>query len=471
MGLLTYNGNNKIIKRICQLLNVVDVQDGEGHSLVGSDGIAIVTGGGGGSSTLAGLTDVNLTSPSDYQALVYDDTDDLWKNASLSIPGSLNDLSDVNISSPSNGQVLKYNSTSSKWQNTDASWLSLASGGTVKGDTTFRKSNLTADAQIVLTVGGKNSSSDTYGTDGIFTLANKSGSRIILYPPSGSFNYRQIYFPNKSGTIAMATDIPSDFVPASTGGTFEGDVIIDEKDGTTTTEGKSILTLGNNIPEGTDENSTGAIRLFTGMANSGQQTATVIDLVPLKNSAIYLQTKGNLRIDREHGTANSAEAYSILEVGNNVANTQDGHSEGLLRIWDINGNRHTIYPPELSSGKAQGNANYRLSGAGGYFVMSADVYVDDIPAYTPSGGTAYNAAQMVLYAHANILKDNQKICAKVGYGTNDMFVMGYRRQESRGRYIFMTRTNDAVFSLRVSGSKAATYVQLDMGSGTNITID
>lgn len=37
-------------------------------------------GGGGGSSTLAGLTDVNITTPSDGDALVYDAANDEWVN-------------------------------------------------------------------------------------------------------------------------------------------------------------------------------------------------------------------------------------------------------------------------------------------------------------------------------------------------------------------------------------------------------
>lgn len=42
---------------------------------------AIASGGGGGSSTLAGLTDVTLTSPTDGQVLTYDSTNNKWVNA------------------------------------------------------------------------------------------------------------------------------------------------------------------------------------------------------------------------------------------------------------------------------------------------------------------------------------------------------------------------------------------------------
>lgn len=43
-----------------------------------------ITGGGGGSSTLAGLTDVNLTSPTNGQVLTYDNSSHKWINANPS---------------------------------------------------------------------------------------------------------------------------------------------------------------------------------------------------------------------------------------------------------------------------------------------------------------------------------------------------------------------------------------------------
>lgn len=123
-------------------------------------------GGGGGSSTLAGLTDVTLTTPVVNDALIYDgaewtntplasvafsgDYNDLsnapsipttlgalndvtiagqttgevlqydgskWTNGSLAIPSNLGDLSNVNITTPIDGEVLKYDSNSGKWIN------------------------------------------------------------------------------------------------------------------------------------------------------------------------------------------------------------------------------------------------------------------------------------------------------------------------------------------------------------------
>ena len=365
MGLISYLGESKIIKRICELLNVTDVQDGEGHSLVDENGIAIVSGGGG-ASALDDLTDVSITTPTDYQTLIYDSTDQEWQNGSL----AFTNLSDVNISSPSNGQVLKYNSTAGEWRNTDASWLSLASGGTVKDDTVFRKSNLTADAQIVLTVGGKNSSSDTYGTDGIFTLANKTGSRIILYPPTGSFNYRQIYFPNKSGTIAVTTDIPSDFVPASTGGTFEGDVIIDEADGTTSVVGQSKIILGNDTLQTADENSKGVVRLYS-------RGSKYVDICAPDGSAI--NDNYELNVPDKSGTIATTSDVSAIDLtkggtikassGNTVVTIEGASSSDYGQIQL----KRSGYAARLTAANnLTNNRDFLFPNIGGNVVVSAN---------------------------------------------------------------------------------------------------
>lgn len=79
---------------------------------------------------LADLTDTNISSPSNGQALVYNSTSGKWENATP--VNSLSGLSDVNISNASNGQELVYDSTAGKWKN-KGKWLSVSC---VVGDTT-----------------------------------------------------------------------------------------------------------------------------------------------------------------------------------------------------------------------------------------------------------------------------------------------------------------------------------------------
>lgn len=78
--------------------------------------------GGGGASTLAGLLDVDIALPIGGQALIYDDVNDEWINATVpSGSSSLSGLTDVTITTPSNNQVLKYDAANSKWINANES--------------------------------------------------------------------------------------------------------------------------------------------------------------------------------------------------------------------------------------------------------------------------------------------------------------------------------------------------------------
>ena len=83
----------------------------------------ITQGGGGGSSTLAGLDDVSLATPTDGQLLGYNGTSHKWENVNGGGGGSSTfaGLNDVNVQGVSNGDIARYNSTTQKW--TDSSDL------------------------------------------------------------------------------------------------------------------------------------------------------------------------------------------------------------------------------------------------------------------------------------------------------------------------------------------------------------
>ena len=77
----------------------------------------ITQGGGGGSSTLAGLDDVSLATPTDGQLLGYNGTSHKWENVNGGGGGSSTfaGLNDVNVQGVSNGDIARYNSTTGKW--------------------------------------------------------------------------------------------------------------------------------------------------------------------------------------------------------------------------------------------------------------------------------------------------------------------------------------------------------------------
>lgn len=79
------------------------------------DGTIYTVSGGGGA--LDDLTNVDITSPQEGDALVYDSTNQEWINGTVSSVDDLDDLSNVDIVNVVNGQALCYNGVTSKWEN------------------------------------------------------------------------------------------------------------------------------------------------------------------------------------------------------------------------------------------------------------------------------------------------------------------------------------------------------------------
>lgn len=63
------------------------------------------------------LSDTNITAPTDGQALVYDADNDEWINGDVSTVEKLSELADTDITTPVDNDGLVYDSTSQKWEN------------------------------------------------------------------------------------------------------------------------------------------------------------------------------------------------------------------------------------------------------------------------------------------------------------------------------------------------------------------
>ena len=144
---LNVNASNEIELDISMLTASNISYDNSGSGAVSIDVQAAIDelfagGGGGGSTTLAGLTDVTLTSPSDGQMLVYDDTTTpatpFWKNVNQPTIPTVNSASlyitQNGVDAYGTGQSFNANSSSSATANivTD-DWVATASvsSGTV----------------------------------------------------------------------------------------------------------------------------------------------------------------------------------------------------------------------------------------------------------------------------------------------------------------------------------------------------
>jgi len=137
---------------------------------------------------------------------------------------------------------------------------------------------------------------------------------------------------DSSGTrVTGNVVIPTDFVPASTGGTFEGDVTIDKADGTTSTIGQSKLILGNSTGSGTDENSKGVVRLYS-------RGSKYVDICAPDESAI--SDNYELNVPNKSGTLAVTTDIPAAQV-NSDWNASSGVAEILNKPTSMTPSSHT----------------------------------------------------------------------------------------------------------------------------------
>jgi hypothetical protein len=82
--------------------------------------ISAAGGGSGGATTLDGLTDVSVPSPSNGQALIYNTSTSQWEAQTISSGSGatdLNGLNDVTLSGTLDNQILRYDLASTQWKN------------------------------------------------------------------------------------------------------------------------------------------------------------------------------------------------------------------------------------------------------------------------------------------------------------------------------------------------------------------
>lgn len=111
------------------LTNVDAPSPGVGDGIIwdGSNWISSPNvGGGDGASSIGELTDVDMSvPPNDGQALLWDDASNTFQPGDVSAGGGgstfLNDLLDVEVTNPGFNQVLGYNASQAEWQNFDPS--------------------------------------------------------------------------------------------------------------------------------------------------------------------------------------------------------------------------------------------------------------------------------------------------------------------------------------------------------------
>ena len=176
------------------------------------------------------------------------------------------------------------------------------------------------------------------------------------------------------------------------GDTMNGNLVIDRKDGTTSSVGYSVLQIGNNISSGTANNSRGFIELYSsGSALTrlrGNATQTRVIDFPNAEGTLALTSDvvsksgdtmtGRLTITDQNSTVPiSAQSVntttesvpSELVLGNSTANGTVGCTHGTITLWGKSNRRVTISGENISST----NKTIQLPNASGTLALTSDV--------------------------------------------------------------------------------------------------
>lgn len=134
-------------------------------------------------------------------------------------------------------------------------------------------------------VGNNKASNVDKNSAGILRLYGKTDKFVDFFDNAGFSANRNIYIPDKNGTLALTSDIPDVSVKVNkSGDRMSGDLTI-SKTNTSTTSTDSALVLGNDISDGNVGASHGALYLF-GKAN--RYSVLVAENITAPNKVVQL---------------------------------------------------------------------------------------------------------------------------------------------------------------------------------------
>lgn len=223
------------------------------------------------------------------------------------------------------------------------SWLGLGSnaytstefmpktGGTFSGNVAVITSNTTTTpAMSRLTLGDDTASGTAGASYGLLRLFSSNTGRIDLRA-EGSTADTTIYLPADADWETLTTKEKT--VPKA-GGTFTGNLNINRSNGTASSDGDSVVIVGNSTGSGTAKNSYGILRLYslsTSYINLRSQTLT-------SARSLYLPASG---------TALATSASSSARVKENIRDMTEEEARKILDIDVVKFDYKEDYEPDL----------------------------------------------------------------------------------------------------------------------------
>ena len=183
-----------------------------------------------------------------------------------------------------------------------------------------KNGTVSTDGYSYISVGNGTPSGTSGNSFGIVEIYGK-GSKYVDLKASNVTANRNIELPDKGGTVALTSDIPDISTKVTkSGDTMTGQLTI-QKENTTTSSVDSALSLGNNIPNGTEGCSYGKIRLWGDNAYRTDIFATGATA----NRNIYFPDNGGT-------VALTSDIQIGHEMGNTAYESNDTHYLKLCTI-------------------------------------------------------------------------------------------------------------------------------------------
>jgi len=389
------------------------------------------SGGGGGATTLGGLTDVTITSVADGQVLKYDSATASWVNGIDNTGGSSYTNSDVdthlNQSNPTAGFVLS-------WDGTDYAWISNA--------------------------GYTNSNLETYLNGNLATsiIPNQTEQYDL---GSATYKIRHLYLSNNSLYLGDAhvtstgqqVNFPDDVAVT---GTISANTFGSSSVGTPTIQSTSTITF--EAPDGT---------ILTDGVNS----------VTLLGSVATIATSGNISLDADGGeiriqdggvnklvwNSGIQKLYTIsgdlnLGAASNVISLSNSKLSNLASPVDANDAATKDYVDNAGYSNSDVDTHLNTSTATTDYVLSWDgadyVWVDNA-----SQGINYNAGNLFLEGASVVLRSPSS-------SGNEFYLMGTLNGAVDLYYDNSKKLSTTSTGIDVTGTTNTTSLSLN---GTTIT--
>ena len=255
---ITYNGSSKVIKRLCEVVNdLIDSGATDTWRNVKVNGTELL-GTGTDTGALNLKSGTNVTVSGSGNDVTISATDTTYSDATQSASGLMSASDKTKLDGIASGAEVNVQPDWDEADNTADDYI--------KNKPTIPTVN---DATLTLTQGGS--------TLGTFT-ANASSNVTIDVPSAGSPSASSVSYDNTvSGLTAtdvqdavdeVVADIPdmTNVAYKIVNNRFSANQTVDLVNGTTATDGTSVLGLGNSTPSGTEGNSYGILR-FWGKGN------------------------------------------------------------------------------------------------------------------------------------------------------------------------------------------------------------